>query len=823
MKKAFIALLVVALMLTPMVTSPISAFAQDFKVKSMPVVPSQAQFVPGEIIVKFTPAIPDEVIDRINQGHGSSVIYTSPFAGFKRLRIPPAKTIEEMVEIYSKNPNVEYAEPNAICYAFMVPNDPLYPYQWHLYNTTYGGIHIESAWDIQQGDPSVIIGILDTGVAYENYGRYVLAPDLAGTSFVQGYDFVNNDTHPNDDEGHGTHVTGTIAQSTNNNLGVAGIAFNCSIMPVKVLNAQGSGTTQTLADGLYFAANNGADVVNMSLGWPAGYNPGTTLENAIAYAYNAGVTLVASSGNEGVDVVSYPAAYDDYVIAVGATRYDEQIAYYSQTGSSLDLTAPGGDVTVDQNGDGYGDGVLQQTFDKRPSNFGYWFYQGTSMASPHVAGVAALVIANGVTGPDNVRNALQSTAEDHGTGGWDSEYGWGIVDAAAALEFGGTPNQPPVADAGGPYNGNEDNAIEFNGSGCYDPDGDPLTYAWDFGDGSTGEGVMPTHTYSAGGTYTVTLVVNDGKVDSEPSSTTATVEDIFNDPPVADANGPYNGAVGNPITFDGSGSYDEEGVSLSYSWDFGDTYTGTGVTPTHAYVNRGTYTVTLVVNDGNVDSEPSITTATVTDVQAMHVADIEMSTAERTAGRNVFTKAVATVTIVAADGTTPVEGATVSGHWSGLTSDTDTFVTGGDGTGSCESDEVKKASGTFTFTVDNVVLSGWTYDEGANVVTNASITVPTGNVASAPVENVLSNYPNPANPETVISYSIGQPGYVTLKVYNTLGHVVRTLVNEVNASGTYTVRWDGKNNQGIAVTSGIYFYQIRVGAHIETRKLLLAR
>jgi serine protease len=746
MNKTFLALLLVALMLTSLVTLPIPAVAQDFKVKNMHAVPSQAEFVPGEIIVKFSPAVPDEVIDRINQINESAVIYTSPFAGFKRLRIPPMKTIEEMIEIYSKNPNVEYAEPNAICYAFWTPNDEYYyPYQWHLNNSEYGGIHMESAWQFQVekgigigGDPSVIIGILDTGVAYEDYGRtYRVAPDLAETSFVQGYDFVNDDSHPNDDEGHGTHVAGTIAQNTNNGIGVAGVAFNCSIMPIKVLNSRGSGTTQTLADGLHYAADHGADVVNMSLGWPAGYDPGTTVRNAIAYAYNAGVTLVASSGNEGVDVVSYPAAYDDYVIAVGATRYDEQVASYSQTGSALDLTAPGGDLNVDQNGDGYGDGVLQQTFGNRPSDFGYYFYTGTSMASPHVAGVAALVIANGVTGPDNVRNALQSTAEDHGAEGWDSQYGWGIVDAAAALTYSGGPiNHPPVADVGGPYSAIVGSSIAFNGSGSYDPDGDPLTYNWDFGDGSTGNGESPTHTYAEVGVYNVTLTVNDGNLDSDPSTTTVTIE--------------------------------QEGGG-----------------PT------------------------------------MHVKEpITMLPILRTAGHNVFVKVRATVTIVDANND-PVEGATVSGYWSGATSDVDAFVTDLDGIGTCESDEVKlKKDETFKFTVTNVTLTDWQWDE---IVAIGEIIVPKNTGASVPGGNALTNYPNPANPETIINYSISHPGQVTLKVYNTLGHVVRTLVDEVNASGTYNVIWDGKNNQGIAVTSGIYFYQLRAGSHVETRKLILAR
>jgi len=681
--------------------------------------------VPGEIIVKFKPGTLGDVIANLNSKHGTSVLSTSPFAGFKRLRIPRGRTLAQMVEIYKRNPNVEYAELNYIAHAHLVPNDPYYSFQWHLDNPVYGGINMESAWDISTGY-GVIVAVIDTGVAYENYDKYEQAPDLAETAFQAGWDFVNDDEHPNDDEGHGTHVTGTIAQSTDNALGVAGIAFNCSIiMPVKVLNKRGSGTYADIADGIYFAADNGADVINMSLGGSSG---STTLENAIAYAYEMGVTIVCSSGNDGsATTVGYPAAYDAYCIAVGATRYDEAVAYYSNGGPSLDLTAPGGDLNVDQNGDDYGDGVLQQTFGRRINDWGYWFYHGTSMAAPHVSGVAALLIANGVaTTPDEVREALQSTAEDKGASGWDSEYGWGIVDAFAALNYTSVPNNEPVADADGPYTGTEDTAVTFDGSGSYDPDDDPLTYSWDFGDGTTGAGVSPTHTYTAGGEYTVTLVVNDGKVNSSPSTTTATIDEV-NDPPVADAGPDQTALVGEEVTFDGSGSYDIDDGVAAYAWDFGDGVTGSGITTTHAYLTAETCTVTLTVTDNGGLTATDTATVTVTEQPTealMHVAGIEMSLSTKKAGRNVFTKALATVTIKDASGN--VAGATVYGSWSGNTADTDSGITGTEGKVTLESDAVRNASsGTeFTFTVTNVVKSGWTYNSGANVETSDSIIVP---------------------------------------------------------------------------------------------------
>ncbi len=393
------------------------------------------RWVPNEIVVKFKEGVSKNRIDRINQRHGTSVLYTSPFAGFKRIKLPAGRTARQAVELYNREPDVEYAELNYYAYALFVPDDPLYSYQWH-FNDAFAGINIEPAWDITTGDPNVIVAVIDTGVAYENFKGFEQAPDLANTNFVAGYNFVKDNEHANDDDGHGTHVTGTIAQSTNNGIGVAGVAFNCSIMPVKVLAKRGlvsSGSYADVASGIYFATDNGADVINMSLGGPGDSN---TLRDAVAYAYGEGVTIVCAAGNDGDGgEASYPAAYDDYCIAVGATRYDQTRAYYSTTGSYLDLTAPGGDIYVDQNGDGYADGILQQTFGNNPKDWGYRFYQGTSMAAPHVSGIAALLISIGVTGPDVIREALQNTARDLGSTGWDEEYGWGLVDAYAALNY----------------------------------------------------------------------------------------------------------------------------------------------------------------------------------------------------------------------------------------------------------------------------------------------------------------------------------------------------------------------------------------------------
>lgn len=396
------------------------------------------RWLQDEIVVKFKNATPKADIEHIHKRHNATIVKESQFAGFQRIKVPAGKTCHQLIDEYKNEPEVEYAELNYLAYAMFIPNDPYFIYQWNFYNSTNGGINADLAWNITTGDPNVIIAVVDTGVAYENYqshGKtYALAPELSEVHFVAGYDFVNNDSHPNDDDGHGTHVSGTLAQNTNNGIGPAGLAFRCSIMPVKVLNKQGSGTYTDIADGIYFAVDNGAKVINMSLGGSA---DSTTIRYACEYAYNHGVILVCAAGNEYQqgNPPSYPAAYDEYCIAVGAVRFDKTRAYYSNTGSYLDIAAPGGDTSLDQNGDGQVDGIVQQTFGSTYTSWGYYLWEGTSMATPHVSAVAALLISQSLRSPDEVKEAIYTTATDMGTPGWDPEYGWGVLDAFGALMY----------------------------------------------------------------------------------------------------------------------------------------------------------------------------------------------------------------------------------------------------------------------------------------------------------------------------------------------------------------------------------------------------
>jgi serine protease len=303
------------------------------------------------------------------------------------------------------------------------PNDRCFNYQWHLRQ-----IGLPGAWKLGQGD-GVIVAVIDTGVTK--------VADLAATKFVPGYNFVTNSKDAADDHGHGTHVAGTIAQATNNKLGVSGVAFGASIMPLKVLSARGSGSVGGIAQAIRWAANHGAKVINMSLGGPM---PSPTLRNAVKYARDKGVVVICAAGNDGRGSVSYPARYPGSV-AVASTQFDERTAFYSNWGPEIAIAAPGGNTRVDLNGDGKFDGVVQNTINPaKPSEQGYFGFMGTSMASPHAAGVAALIMGAGITKPDAVEAILKETARkpkgvsETVKGRVNDHYGAGIIDAGAALK-----------------------------------------------------------------------------------------------------------------------------------------------------------------------------------------------------------------------------------------------------------------------------------------------------------------------------------------------------------------------------------------------------
>ncbi|NDI35518.1 S8 family serine peptidase [Chengkuizengella sediminis] len=357
------------------------------------------------IIVKFKDKTSNEMKKRIHQEEKAEVLKKNEQIGFEVIKVK-GKSVEKALKQYKNRADVEYAEPIIEYYALFTPNDPLYA------SDQYGPqiMSAEAAWDITQGSSSVVVAVIDTGVQEDH-------EDLAGR-VVRGYDFIDNDSNPADEHGHGTHVAGTVGAITNNGIGVAGVAPNVTIMGVRVLNASGSGTNQGVADGITYAADNGADVINLSLGSTA---PSAAVEDAVNYAWNAGVVVVCAAGNAGTTSPHYPAYYENS-LAVAATDSNDAKAWFSTYGSWVDVAAPGVDIISTQLGGGYVS------------------YNGTSMASPHTAGLAALLASQGLSNVE-IRDRIESTADPiPGTG---SDWTHGRINAFAAVSGGDVPGPGP--------------------------------------------------------------------------------------------------------------------------------------------------------------------------------------------------------------------------------------------------------------------------------------------------------------------------------------------------------------------------------------------
>ena len=433
--KRVLALLVVAAWVVPTAVSVRAS--TSIRVQRRNTTPMPA-FRPGQAIVKFQTATSQGVTERAIQEAGGLRARRSAYGGHYVVYLDPSVTVDGAVAYFRSLPEVEYAEPNGMVRKALRPNDQFFRFQWNMEQ-----IGAERTWDIQRGSTDVAVAVVDTGIAYEDFGPFRRAPDWGGRAFLQGFDFVNGDTHANDDDSHGTHVASTIGEATDNQEGVAGLAFDCALMPVKVLDNEGFGTFFDVAEGIDYAINfsqNGGrpvKVINLSLG---GSSPSEAVRRALDRAEAAGVVVVAAAGNAGERSIDFPAAYPS-VIAVGALDQRKQRAPYSNFGPELDVVAPGGNLDRDDNGDGDVDGVLQQTFDPdaahnqgRFDDFAYWYFEGTSQATPHVAALAALLMTQGITSPAAVRAAIEQTAEDLGSPGRDDDFGHGLIRPDQALK-----------------------------------------------------------------------------------------------------------------------------------------------------------------------------------------------------------------------------------------------------------------------------------------------------------------------------------------------------------------------------------------------------
>ena len=391
--------------------------------------PSGRRFAEDRVLVKFRPGLAARSVRPLLEAYGSATIASVPGVALRVVAVPKGVTATEFLSSLNRNPDVAVARPDPITRIAVRPNDKYFGDQYALSNSGQvlddlpespqgkagADINATGGWDQTKGDSGVIIAVLDTGVELTH-------PDIKNKIVSPGKDFVNGDNDASDDHWHGTHVAGIAAAETNNELGIAGVAWDCAVLPGKIIDASGEGDYGALILAIYWAVDQGAKVINLSLG---GEERDDDLLAALKDAYERNVIIVAAAGNEGGPVL-YPAAYDRYCLAVAATDYNDNRADFSNMGPEIDVAAPGIDVLS-----------LYPTWDT-PAGFApYAYANGTSMATPHVAGLAALLksLKPWLTAGE-VMNIIRYSADDvnaDGFPGRDDQIGFGRINAERAL------------------------------------------------------------------------------------------------------------------------------------------------------------------------------------------------------------------------------------------------------------------------------------------------------------------------------------------------------------------------------------------------------
>ena len=633
-------------------------------------------YVTGAVVARFKPGASAA---QVAAAHGASVKRAMLLARTVVLNVPVGRE-RAVAQALAHNPNVEFAEPDYLmdvspCEvgACTAPDDPFMGYKWDLHNagsvvntvgTLLGGTGAADA-DIDWLEAfdylgasfagTAKIGIIDTGI----YPDHV---DLAGRvvaarNFATGYP----STLVQDRDGHGTHVAGIAGARGHNGAGLSGVAYGGNIALInakaceKYLFADGSirvsCPSSSTADAIVWATDQGANVLNMSFGGdPAAASGFSAHQAALQYARSRNVLPFCAAGNENYPGIAFPARFPECV-AVGATTWSDTRASYSNYGAKLELSAPGGEDApstipyslILSTGSG---GTTQ-----------YAARAGTSMATPQVTGLAAMLYATGITNANDVLARLESTVDDLGPRGRDDEFGFGRINAYRALTQ-TNPNDPPVAVAGEPYAGGEGSAIDFDGSASSDPNGKPLTYAWSFGDGATATGAEPTHAYADNGDYAVTLTVTD---ESGLTATTTTPVLITNVAPAGTfATSAAGGrvVVGTPVSLSFADVTDPStadlaaGITRAYSCTAaGDTFTAS---PTCATPDVGTLSVRgmLTDKDGSataygpaaISIDPATTVVTVQNVAGQYSDEVLISASLSTdAGPGVATSPTGTM------------------------------------------------------------------------------------------------------------------------------------------------------------------------------------
>ncbi|MEW6411959.1 MAG: S8 family serine peptidase [Candidatus Zixiibacteriota bacterium] len=765
--------------------------------------------------------------------------------------------LDAMVRDYESLPQVVEAHKVPLHQMDATPNDPLYSSQWHYYNTY--SVNADQAWDMEPGDATVVVGILDSGVKYDhgdlggsnppgpadnstNGNIWVNSLEVPGNGIdddnngyvddVVGWDFLATssrckdadcytpDNDPMDGLGHGTHCAGTVAAINNNAYRVAGVAggfsngtFESTANGAKILccrigyKTSNSGVVDmaAAAEAMVYTGQlkaRGVNVAAINCSW--GSSLTTDLAAAVDYLVSQDVLVVVAAGNDGQDIVRYLNSRSD-CMSVGATDVNGNPASFSNYGTWVEVAAPG--VGIISTVTGTGD--LTAT------------YSGTSMAAPHVCGVAAVIESydaslsrqdkwNLICDPANV-NAYNVT----------KYVGVGIASAKKCLDAIAEPvTDPPVANfSGSPTSGNYPLTVNFTDLST----NSPTSWDWNFGDGSAHVYTQnPSHVYSTAGTYTVTLVAaNAYGSDAEVKTGYITVTAPTNPPVAAFTASPTSGTAPLEVAFTDQST----GGATSWTWNFGD---GSALSyvqnPTHTYASAGSYDVTLTVSNAyGSDSETKYDYIVVSTAgeQTMHVHDINVWRVL------IGWKCDSYVQVWIYDqNNQPVEGAAVTVAVSGPVTGSGTFTTLADGSITVHTGTVTSCSGDFCWEVTNVVKTGYTYNSAANNETKVceSGVVYKGDPTNAqqltlPNEYGLGqNYPNPFNPTTEIFFSLPENSRVKLEVFNIRGQRVTTLADGMYTAGQHSVTWDASS-----VASGVYFYRLETDNFVDQKKMLLLK
>jgi subtilisin family serine protease len=739
-------------------------------------------------------------------------------------RFETKQDMSDVAKTLAGDPSVEAVSLDWVAFPAAVPADPLYANHWghnntaqlpgldwggtydHTLATTVGTVgfdaNAQAAWDGSQGYGSsgVIVAIIDSGVDIDH-------PDLR---LVTGYDYGSNDSNPDDNSsaaGHGTCCAGVVA-SMNNSIGCAGVAAGVSIMPLKVADNAGSMYFSSIQSALYYAADHGADVISMSLG--AAISSDAATNTAIVYAYNAGCTILAATGNENKGTISYPAIHAN-VIGVGAASPCGERKRSSSSSSEVNpgvSTDPRGYTcdgerwwgsnygTTTQNAAGAVDilgPTILPTTDIGGSG-GYRtgdyepFFNGTSCATPYVAGVCALIVSKNPTWtPAQVRAQLTSTAQDvvssESAAGWDRYAGFGMVDAAAAVGGGTAPVAPVANFSATPLTGAAPLAVAFTDLST----NTPTSWSWNFGDAGTSTSQSPSHTYAAAGTYTVTLTATNSAGSDGETKTGYIV--------VTASSGTWT-VISSDNFESGMGTYTDGGADMSrYT---GTTYSHQGAASASIQDNSGTASAFYHTANKNVSSYSNLEVSFWFMAVSMETGeDFWVQYYDGTAWRTVatyaagtgFTNNVFTNKVVTIPRATYAYPTTAKLRFMCDASD--------------NNDDVY---------IDEIVFRGYTAALAAAPADAAA-----DKALPAPFA-LGQNRPNPFNPSTTFEFSLPAATHALVQVFDLKGRAVATLADGQYGAGSHSVRWDATE-----FASGTYFYRIDAGGRTSVRKMTLLK